>query len=68
MAPQAQQIIKGAGDATAYGTAVATLVGWLPAIAALFTVIWLGMQMVEKVVGKPFHELVRCAWKRIHGE
>ena len=59
---QPQQIIKHAGDATAYGTVVATLIGWLPAIAALFTILWLSMQMVEKLAGKPLHELVKCAW------
>jgi len=67
MQPQVQQIVKSAGDVTAYGTAVATLVGWLPHIAALFSVLWLGMQMLEKITGKPFHELVRCVWRKLRG-
>jgi hypothetical protein len=65
--PQIQQAIKNGGDVTAYGTAVATVVGWLPAIAALFTIFWLGMQMLEKFTGQSFNELVRCAWRKIRG-
>jgi len=67
MQPQTQQLIKNVADGTAYGTVVATLVGWLPAIAAGFTVLWLGMQMTEKIAGRPFHDLVRCAWRKLRG-
>ena len=62
---QAQQIAKTAGDVTAHGTVIATLLGWLPHIAALFSVLWLLMQMTEKAVGKPFHEIVRCFCVRV---
>ena len=65
---QAQTIVKSVGDVTAYGTVVATLVGLLPSISAALAIIWLIMQMTEKAVGKPFHELVRCAWKKIRGK
>ena len=64
---QTQQIIKQTGDVAAYGTVVATLVGWLPAIAALFTILWLAIQITEKVVGKSFHHLVQCAWQWLKG-
>jgi carbon monoxide dehydrogenase subunit G len=67
MQPQVQQIMKSTGDVTAYGAVVGTLMGWLPAIAAGFTIIWLGMQMLEKITGKAFHELVACVWKKIRG-
>lgn len=33
-------------DMASVVTAVATVAGWLPKIAALFSIIWLGMQMV----------------------
>lgn len=64
---QPQTLLKSATDVTAYGTVVATVIGWLPAIAALFSIIWLSMQMAEKVTGKTFHELVRCAWTWFKG-
>lgn len=57
---QAQQIVKTTGDALAHTTVVATILGYLPGIAALFSILWLAMQMTEKIVGKPFHEIVRC--------
>lgn len=62
---ETQHILKTMGDVTAYGTVVATLFGWLPNIAALFSIIWLGMQMTEKITGKTFHELILCAWDKL---
>ena len=47
-------------DAVAYANVVATIVGWLPPIAAALTVVWLTIQITEKIVGKPFVEVVRC--------
>jgi hypothetical protein len=57
---QVQQVAKTAADATAHGAVIATLLGWLPSIAAIFSIIWLTIQIIERVVGKPFHELLRC--------
>lgn len=37
--------IKLAIDGLSLGTVVATIVGWLPNVAALMSIIWLGMQM-----------------------
>ena len=34
-------------DISAGGTAIATLAGWLPAVSALFTIIWLGIRIFE---------------------
>jgi len=64
---QAQQVVKATGDVTAHGAAVATLLGWLPATAAVFSIIWLTIQIVERVVGKPFHEILRCLCSGVRG-
>lgn len=37
--------IKTALNATSVGVAFSTLVGWLPAIAALFSIMWTGLQI-----------------------
>jgi len=42
-----QEQVKHAADALSVGTAVATVAGWLPAIAALFTIIWTGIRIYE---------------------
>lgn len=39
--------IKHTLDATSLGVAVATLANWLPAVAALFTIIWTGIRIWE---------------------
>jgi hypothetical protein len=62
-----EQMAKTTVDITAYGTAVATLLGWLPHIAALFSLIYFAIQITEKVAGKPFHELLRRAWQKPRG-
>jgi hypothetical protein len=31
----------------------------LPAVAALFTIVWTGMRITEMIAGKPFAELIR---------
>ena len=67
MLAQMIQVAKGTTDVAAYGTVLATLTGWLPPLAALFSILWLGMQMLEKITGVPFHQLVRCVWRRIFG-
>lgn len=40
-----EQHVKYGLDAAAAATAVGTIAGWLPPIAALFTIVWCGMQM-----------------------
>lgn len=44
-------------DALAIGTAAATLLQWLPAFAALFTIIWTGIRIWET-------KTVQCAVRR----
>lgn len=34
-------------DALSIGTAVSTVMGWLPAIAAIFTIIWTAIRIWE---------------------
>jgi len=38
---------KAAVDAVSVSTAVATVAGWLPAIAAIFTIIWTAIRIYE---------------------
>ena len=40
-------VTKHAVDAVAVGTTVGTFFGWLPEIAALFTIIWTGIRIWE---------------------
>ena len=61
------QTAKSVTDVVAYGTVFATLLDVLPAISSLFAIVWFGMQMIEKITGTPFHQLVRCVWRRIFG-
>lgn len=55
-------VLKLAGDVAATSVTVATLFQWLPAIAALFAIIWYGINVTEKVTGKPFSELMKKLW------
>ena len=38
---------RAVGDALSVATVLATLAQWLPAVAALFTIIWTGIRIVE---------------------
>ena len=49
--------VKITGDILSVATVLGTLAQWLPAIAALFTVVWTGIriyetQTVQKLLGK----------------
>lgn len=39
--------VKNIVDAAAVGTTVGTLAGWLPNVAALFTIIWTGIRIYD---------------------
>jgi hypothetical protein len=48
---------KQAVDVLSFGTAIAALAGWLPALAALFTIVWTGIRIyesrtVQRLLGK----------------
>ena len=34
-------------DAASFSTALATVAGWLPSVAAVFTIIWTGIRIYE---------------------
>lgn len=38
---------KHAIDAVSLTTAVATVAGWLPSVAAIFTIVWTGIRIYE---------------------
>jgi len=63
---QVAQIIRTAGDVTAYSAIIAALLGWLPQIAAGFSIIWISMQMLEKITGKTINAMLRNLCGRIH--
>ena len=55
-----QEQLKLAGDAISIGTVLGTIAGYLPAIAALVTIVWTGIRIwetatVQKLV-KKFHQ------------
>ncbi len=58
MRPESADTVKQIADGVAVVTAVGTLVQLLPAVAALFTIIWTGMRIVEMLVGKEFSVLI----------
>jgi len=65
MLEEAQQIVKTVGDVTAVSVVVATLMSWLPAIAALFTVVWTGIRIyethtVQHLIHKYFYKSKGC--------
>jgi hypothetical protein len=48
---------KQALDVISFGTAIGALAGWLPAIAAVFTIVWTGIRIyesktVQKLLGR----------------
>ena len=53
------ETIKHVADGVAAVTAVGTMMQLLPAVAALFTIVWTGMRIIEMVAGKPFAEIIR---------
>ena len=44
---QVQEQLKSVGDALSLGTVLATIAGFLPAIAAIFTIVWTGLRIYE---------------------
>ena len=53
------ETIKHVADGVAAVTAVGTLMQLLPAVAALFKIVWTGMRITEMIAGKPFAEIIR---------
>ena len=53
------ETIKHVADGVAAVTAIGTVMQLLPAVAALFTIVWTGMRITEMVAGKPFADIIR---------
>ena len=53
------ETIKHVADGVAAVTAIGTMMQLLPAVAALFTIVWTGMRIIEMVAGKPFADIIR---------
>ncbi len=53
------EVVKQIGDGLSVVTAIGTLVQVLPSVAALFTIVWTGMRIIEMVAGRPFAEVIR---------
>jgi hypothetical protein len=64
---QTQQLAKPAADGVASVVTVAGLIGWLPHISAMLGIVWFGIQITEKLTGRPFAEIVRCVYRRLRG-
>jgi hypothetical protein len=58
MKPESAETVKQIADGVAVVTAVGSLINVLPAVAALFTIIWTGMRIAEMVSGKEFSVLI----------
>ena len=50
------EVFKAVGDLSAVSITVATILNWLPAIAALFTILWTITRLYEALHGKSFSE------------
>jgi hypothetical protein len=59
MSQENSETVKHVVDGVAAVTAIGTLTQMLPAVAALFTIVWTGMRIAEMITGKKFHELLK---------
>ncbi len=55
MSEQVESLAKEITDASAGLVAVSSLLQWLPAIASLFTIVWIGIRIWEKIYGLDFY-------------
>jgi hypothetical protein len=55
------EMIKHVGDGISLVTVIGALTQVLPAVAALFTIIWTVMRIVEMVTGKDFSVVIGWA-------
>lgn len=68
MGAPVQQTAKHGVDGLAAIVTGGAILGWLPHISAALGILWFTIQIVEKLAGKPFSELVRGVWRRVrHG-
>lgn len=45
--PAHDEVVRAIGDTASVATAVGTLAGYMPSLAALFTIIWTGIRIFE---------------------
>ena len=62
MTPQ-QSVLKHGIDAVAAGGVIASLIGYLPAIAAVMSILWFAIQIIEKLSGEKIHATIMRAVK-----
>jgi hypothetical protein len=55
------EMIKHVGDGISVVTVIGTLTQVLPAVAAIFTIIWTAMRIVEMITGKNFSVIIGWA-------
>lgn len=60
-----KQVAQNIIDATPHVGVIAALAGWLPPIAAALSIVWIALQITEKVTGRPMHELLAPICDRI---
>lgn len=60
-----KQMAQNLIDATPHVGVIAALAGWLPPIAAAFSIVWIALQITEKVTGRPMHELLAPVCDRL---
>ena len=56
------EVVKPTGDILAAGTTVGVVLKVLPAIAALFTIVWTAARLYEMFTGRPFSESKFAKW------
>jgi hypothetical protein len=61
MTPDNAEAIKAVGDTVSVVTVIGTLTQALPAIAALFTIVWTAMRIVEMITGRNFSVVIGWA-------
>lgn len=67
MQSKTQQAVEFSGHASAWTAFIGWFVGILPSVATAVTIVWFCILITEKFTGKPFHDLVRCAWSKLFG-
>ena len=64
---QQQQVVRHSADGIASVVTGAAVLGWLPHISAALGIMWFSIQIIEKITGKQFAEIVRCLYRRLRG-
>ena len=59
MRTEAAQAIHTAVTVSATSVTVATILTWLPPMAALFAIVWYVIIITEKIINKPIHRWFR---------